>query len=119
MTAWVFEAAFCPTRQNEIKKQNLIFTRHPKLAETLCWRQCNFVIRLVFKVNRLQYLFEVTEKIFIPFVFCRPGNNVDCKFVRLKKCQECRNGISLTRPEKSLHNLVKSPDSNLHFLVSP
>jgi len=25
----------------------------------------------------------------------------------------------LTRPEKSLHFLVKSPDSNLHFLVSP
>ena len=26
---------------------------------------------------------------------------------------------SMTRPEKSLHFLVKSPDSNLHFLVSP
>jgi hypothetical protein len=25
----------------------------------------------------------------------------------------------LTRPEKSLHFLVRSPDSNLHFLVSP
>ncbi len=25
----------------------------------------------------------------------------------------------MPRPEKSLHNLVKSPDSNLHFLVSP
>jgi hypothetical protein len=25
----------------------------------------------------------------------------------------------LTRPEKSLHFLVKSPDTNLHFLVSP
>jgi hypothetical protein len=25
----------------------------------------------------------------------------------------------LTRPEKSLHYLVKSPDSNLQFLVSP
>jgi hypothetical protein len=27
--------------------------------------------------------------------------------------------ITLTRPEKSLHILVKNPDSNLHFLVSP
>jgi hypothetical protein len=26
---------------------------------------------------------------------------------------------SMTRPEKSLHILVKNPDSNLHFLVSP
>ena len=25
----------------------------------------------------------------------------------------------MTRTEKSLHILVKSPDSNLHFLVSP
>jgi hypothetical protein len=25
----------------------------------------------------------------------------------------------LTRPEKSLHFFVRSPDSNLHFLVSP
>jgi hypothetical protein len=25
----------------------------------------------------------------------------------------------VTRPEKSLHILVKNPDSNLHFLVSP
>jgi len=25
----------------------------------------------------------------------------------------------MTRPENSLHNLVKSPDSNLQFLVSP
>jgi hypothetical protein len=25
----------------------------------------------------------------------------------------------MTRPEKSLHILVKNPDSNLHFLVSP
>ena len=32
----------------------------------------------------------------------------------------CRNILlSLTRPEKSLHFLVKSPDTNLHFLVSP
>ena len=27
--------------------------------------------------------------------------------------------VTLTRPEKSLHFLVRSPDSNLHFLVSP
>jgi hypothetical protein len=27
--------------------------------------------------------------------------------------------LNLTRPEKGLHNLFKSPDSNLHFLVSP
>ena len=27
--------------------------------------------------------------------------------------------LKLTRPEKSLHILVKSPDSNLHILVSP
>jgi len=27
--------------------------------------------------------------------------------------------VGLTRPEKSLHFLVKSPDTNLHFLVSP
>jgi hypothetical protein len=27
--------------------------------------------------------------------------------------------LCLTRPEKSLHILVKNPDSNLHFLVSP
>ena len=27
--------------------------------------------------------------------------------------------LHLTRPEKSLHFLVKSPDSNLHFLVNP
>jgi hypothetical protein len=25
----------------------------------------------------------------------------------------------VTRPEKSLHNLVKSPETNLHFLISP
>ena len=25
----------------------------------------------------------------------------------------------MTRPEKSLHNLVKSPETNLHFLISP
>jgi len=25
----------------------------------------------------------------------------------------------VTRPEKSLHILIKSPDSNLHFLVNP
>jgi hypothetical protein len=28
-------------------------------------------------------------------------------------------GNPVTRPEKSLHFLVKSPDSNLHILVSP
>jgi hypothetical protein len=28
-------------------------------------------------------------------------------------------GNNMTRPEKSLHILVKNPDSNLHFLVSP
>ena len=32
----------------------------------------------------------------------------------------CRNRPpDTTRPEKSLHFLVKSPDTNLHFLVSP
>jgi hypothetical protein len=25
----------------------------------------------------------------------------------------------MTRPEKSLHFLIKSPDSNLHYFVSP
>jgi hypothetical protein len=29
------------------------------------------------------------------------------------------NSYPVTRPEKSLHILVKNPDSNLHFLVSP
>ena len=35
------------------------------------------------------------------------------------QCLSRKSILILTRPEKSLHILVKNPDSNLHFLVSP
>ena len=33
--------------------------------------------------------------------------------------REYLRSSGVTRPEKSLHNLVRSPSTNLHFLVSP
>lgn len=40
--------------------------------------------------------------------------------VHSPSCQRAQLFVrQLTRPEKSLHFLVRSPDSNLHFLVSP
>jgi hypothetical protein len=116
---WAFEDAYCP-RHKTLNEDNT-YSLHLTIANIL------FAVRASsqFCFSKLKFSFNTGSFNFysqtVRLIKCLTKFKKTATKVQAVNCYFIYENylIVVTRPEKSLHILVKSPDSNLHFLVSP